>query len=345
VDPEEARAGDDVSPLAFALALCLLGSDRAVVALSNGERAEGRFSLGEGKKLEVFDTRLKTKVSIDPSEVARITVTVESEKIEQGWMWKEEGDHDKVKLPFHYPLRKLETAVTLVSGEVVRGHVTSVFYLETEADDGDGRRFFLLADQKGEKEQKLEDLVYVKEVVLPERAVGNAKLLTFKTKVPAAAVSLDRDASFEAPLAGLLSGKYDLYLFPKEAPAADAPAAKVRYGLTGTPLDAASREKVEKTVAATEEFFTKKLLAAATKDGEVVRVLLELSRVEPTSDDPKKGYVRWELWTLEAKGEGFDVKKRLYLHRLRFDKERGTPRFEYVAEEKLKGAHEGAEFE
>jgi len=330
-----------VSPLAFALALCLLGTDRAVVTLSKGEKVEGRFSLAEGKKLEVFDTRLKTLVTIDPAEVARITVTVESEKLEQGWMWKEEGNHDKVKLPFHYPIRKLETAVTLVSGEVVRGHATTVFYLETEADP-DGRRFFLLADQKGEKEQKLDDLVYVKEVVLPERAVGNAKLLTFKTKVPAAAVSLEREASFEAPLAGLLSGRYDLYLFPKEA--SDTPA-KVRYGLTGKPLDKATLEKVEKTVASTEEFFTRKVVAAATKDGEVVRILVELSRVEETSDDPKKGYVRWEVWTLEAKGDGFDVKKRLYLHRLRFDKDRGTPGFEYVAEEKLTGAREGAEIE
>jgi hypothetical protein len=332
-----------MSPLPFALALCLLGTDRAVVTLSKGEKVEGRFSLAEGKKLEVFDTRLKTLVTIDPAEVARITVRVESEKLEQGWMWKEEGNHDKVKLPFHYPIRKLETAVTLVSGEVVRGHATSVFYLETEADP-DGRRFFLLADQKGEKEEKLDDLVYVKEVVLPERAVGNAKLLTFKTKVPAAAVSLEREASFEAPLAGLLSGRYDLYLFPKEAPAGDTPA-KVRYGLTGTALDKATLEKVEKTVASTEEFFTKKVVAAATKDGEVVRILIELSRVEETSDDPKKGYLRWEVWTLETRGEGLDVKKRLYLHRLRFDKDRGTPRFEYVAEEKLTGAHEGAEIE
>ena len=103
------------------LALQAPDADRATVTLSNGERHEGAFSLTEGRKLELFDVQKSKRIRIDPAEIARVSVTVEEERLEQAWMFKEESDHTKLKLTWKYPLRKLVTDVTLVSGETLRG--------------------------------------------------------------------------------------------------------------------------------------------------------------------------------------------------------------------------------
>jgi hypothetical protein len=313
-------------------------ADRAIVTLSSGERVEGRFSLTDGKKLEVFDARLARRVAIDPAEIARVSASIESEKVEQGWMWREESDHEKIRLPFHYPLRKIQTEVTLVSGEVVRGHATCVFYMAVEGTD-DPRRLFLLADQKGEKDQRLEDLLYVKEVVFPGRAVATASLVTIQAPEPAAAFALERDASFASPLSGLLSGRYDVFLFPRELKG-KGEKSRVRYGLTGTPLEKETLARVEAKVASIEEFFRQKRVVAAAREGTTVRALLELVMTDETTDDAKWGYVRWEVWTFDATTPELDVKKRVFLHRRRFAKAQGAPAFDYVAEEKLRSVKE-----
>lgn len=313
--------------------LCLSqDADQAVVTLSNGERADGAFSLTEGRKLELFDVKKSKRFKIDGPEIVRIGVVVEEEKLEQGWMFKEESDHTKVKLPFKYPLRKLMTDVTLRTGETMRGHVVCVFYLDK---DDERRRFLLLTDQKGEKDQKLEDLLYVKEIVFPNRKAGDAKLGTIKVSGAAAAVSLEREMSFQPPLTGLLSGRYDVYLFGEK---------KVRYGLTGEGVKEEERKAVEEKVAKIEEFFTRKRIVAIARDGEILRALVELTRTEESHDKGWR-YARWEVWTFEATKLSWDVRKRLYLHRLRVAADKGLPEFEYVADAKLKGVSENAVIE
>lgn len=314
----------------IALLLVLMqDADQAIVTLSNGDRLEGAFSLTEGKQLELFEVKKSKRFQIDPAEIARVSVTAEEEKLEQGWMFREESNHEKIKLPYTYPLRTLLTDVTLVSGETLRGHATCVFYL----DQGDERRrLFLLTNQKGEKDQALEDLAYVKEIVLPNRKTGNRKLGTISVKGAVAVVGLDREMSFQPPLTGLPAGRYDVFLFGEK---------KIRYGLTGEAISAEERKLLEDKISKIEEFFTRKKIVATAKDGAVIRALIELTRAEESHDKGWK-YARWEIWIFESTKQSWDIRKRLYLLRQRYPEDKGIPEFEYGADEKLKAVSENA---
>jgi hypothetical protein len=295
--------------------------DHAVVTLSTGERSEGTFALTAGRKLELYDVQKSKRLAIDPKEIARVSAVVEEEKLEQGWMF-----------PYKYPLRTLQSEVTLTSGETLRGRVTCVFYLEGEDDT---RRFFLVANQKGEKGQTLEDLVYVKQVVLPNRAVGGKTTGTIRAPAPAAVVHVDREASFQPPFTGLPTGRYDVFLFRGRA---------IRYGLSGGPIADEDRRQIEAKVASVEEFFTRKRVVGAAREGPLARALIELTRPEESHDKGWR-YARWEVWTFEPTQEAWAIRKRLFLHRERFPANQGMPAFEYAAEEKLRGVPENAAVE
>ena len=147
--------------LPFASLLAEENPDLAQAFYSNGEKAEGEFSFTQGKKLDIFDINKKKRFSVAADEIVHISVSVEEERMEQGWMFREEGLKDKIKLAFFYPLRQLFTDISLASGAVLHGHCNGVFYLEK---DGDSKRYLLVANQKGEKGQTLTDIPYIKEI-------------------------------------------------------------------------------------------------------------------------------------------------------------------------------------
>ncbi len=313
------------------LAVLAQDADLAVVTLSSGERHDGAFSLTEGRRLEIFDAGKSRRIRIESSEIARLSTTVEEEKMEQAWMFKEESDHTKIKLPWKYPLRRLVTEVTLVSGDTIKGRVVGcVFYLEKEDER---KRFILTADQKGEKGQTLEDLVYVKEIVLPNRKVGGRAPCAMKIAGTAAVVNVQREVSFQPPFTGLPSGRYDVFIF-------DGP--RVRYGLAGEKVPAGDVQAMQAKVNLIEEFFTKKRLVDAAREGKVARALVELTRAEESHDRGWR-YARWEVWTFEPTQQGWDVRQRLFLHRVRVPVDRELPRYEYSAEASLAGVPEDAE--
>ena len=301
----------------------------AIATFSNGEKAEGAFSLTEGRKMDFFDVIKQKRVAIDPEEIARIAVSVEEESMQQAWMFKEDGNAEKIMLPWKYPIRKLLTDVTLTTGQSVHGHVVCPFFLE---DDQDSHRYFLVKDQKGEKNQAFEDLTYVKEVVLPNRKVGDAKLGTITVKAAGNPILIDqkRETSFDPPFTALLSGQYDVLIFNDKA---------IRYGLSGDPVSDAEKKAIQEKVDKIEEFYTSKKIVAFGKAGNVVRGLVELTRKEESYD---KGFqfARWELWTFEPTKQSFDVKRRLFLYRQRLEKD--LPVYEYRSDDKLKAVSENA---
>lgn len=303
----------------------------AAVTLSNGERHEGIFSMTPGRRLEIFETRAARRLHLDPAEIARVSVTPDVETMEQAWMFKEESDHTKILLPWKYPLRRLRTEVTVVSGETFQGRVVGcVFFLENEEDR---RRFILTADQKGEKGQALEDLPYVRQIVFPNRPVGGRAPGSLKVPPgPAAAVDVRREVSFQSPLAGLPVGRYDVFLFGE---------ARVRYGLAGEKIQAGELREIQAKVDLIEEFYTRKRLIDAAREGGIIRALVELTRAEESHDKGWR-YARWEVWTFEPTAKSWDLRRRLFLHRVRIPAERELPRYEYAADPRLSGVPENA---
>jgi len=307
-------------------------ADYAIASFSDNTQVDGVFSLTAGKQFEILDTAKSKRFSFAAEELANISIAVEDEKLEQGWMFREESDHTKIKLPYKYPTRKLLVTLTLKSGEIVKGHANGVFYIERGDEQ---QRFFLQSYQKGEKNQALADLVYLKEIKFPNRVAGKAQAGTIAVAAPAAAVQWERETSYQSPLRDLLTGRYDVVLFR---------LPKIRYGLSGGPVKPEDLKNIDQKVQAIEEFFTKKKIVAAVQDGAKVRAIIELTRAEASHDQGWR-YARWEAWTFEPTAQTWDVKKRMLLHRERFSDKAPLPDFEYVRDEKLCGVAENAKLE
>ena len=328
---------------AFATASRLLAEeppDFAQVTFSNGDKTEGEFSLTPGKKLELFDVDKKKRFMIAPEEIVRLAATVEEEKMEQGWMFREEGLKDKIKLPFFYPLRQLLTEITLDSGVTLRGHVNSLFYLEK---DGDAKRHLIYTNQKGEKGQALADLLYVKEIAFPNRKAAAGKLGTIAAPPKTTLLNVGREITIEAPFNALVPGKYDAFIFDsKFKQPFGATPYKIRFGLSGEKAPDEDVAGIYKKIELVEEFYTKKKIVAAIKDKDKVRALMELTRSEASYDAGLR-FARWEVWTFEPTSSTWNIVKRLYLHREKFSDKEALPVFEYGSEDALKSVKESGE--
>ena len=325
--------------LAFSAALHAADEnpDLAQVVYSSGEKAEGEFSLTPGKKLEIFDVNKKKRFSVSQEEIVHISATVEEEKIEQGWMFREEGLKDKIKLAIFYPLRQLWTDITLSSGAVLHGHCNGLFYLEK---DGDSKRYLIVANQKGENKQTLNDIPYIKEVSFPNRKPAAGKLGTMKAPPKTVLYNIEHDMTFEPPFNALGPGKYEALIFNDKFPNPHgATPYKIRYGLTGEKMPEADVKAMQKKIDLVENFFTKQKIVVAMKSGKTIYALMELTRSEANYDAGFR-IVRWEIWTMEPTSTTWDIHKRLYLWREKLPDKEPLPTFEYVEDAKLKGLGE-----
>jgi hypothetical protein len=126
------------------------------VEWSDGHKLAGAISLTPGKDLRVFTSTAQVSLSLD--EVKEIRFTPEKEEMWEGFYFPNAGQATQVKTGDVYPIRYLQTHITLVNGQVVEGHLfTTVFYVEN--DDG-AQKVVVMAKQTGANGQKLADLVY-----------------------------------------------------------------------------------------------------------------------------------------------------------------------------------------
>jgi hypothetical protein len=331
--------------LAVALAAVLAGAGAAraaaeeeagrpgTVTLSSGEVLAGTLRLTRGKGLELFETTLRRRLTIRLEEVARLAALPEHEEMAQAWRFLEEGSPEKVKLAYRYPLRKILTEITLRSGASLRGHLVAA-PLYVRAAEGE-RKVLLLADQKGEPDQALADLVYVREVALDGPAAPALGAASLAVLAPGAreiaAVDLAHEASLElapgAP-APLVPGRYDIFVRTPKA---------IVFGLSGAPdaLAPEDRAAIAARIAGIEEFFDGKEVRALAGGPGAARALVELTRARPSDGKDAAGkpygYIRWELWTLAKSGASWDVTARLFLFRERVEPGAPLPRLEMRA--------------
>lgn len=146
-------------------------SVKGTIELSNGERMEGRLSLVGVPALELFDLEAKQWRELRLEELARIDAKVRSEAMEKEWRWKESGSDEKVFTGKAYPRRWLDHEITLKDGKRFKAHVRgAVLIVEIERPGADPvkKRLALKQYERGEAGQKLEDLVYVKAIVVEQ---------------------------------------------------------------------------------------------------------------------------------------------------------------------------------
>ncbi|MBI3270102.1 MAG: hypothetical protein HYZ53_13840 [Planctomycetes bacterium] len=310
------------------------------LTLSTGEAFSGALFLAEGKSLDIYDVEHKRRHPLTLAEISSIAVEIEEERMQDGWMFLEEGSDKKVKLPFQYPVRKYLTLITLTGGQVIRGHAVSPIYLRAGEEE---RRFLLLSDQKGEKGQPLKDLAYVREVCFdadapsPSAAPGGASpapitprlaslLATLNGAREACIVDAERDKGFpmKAPrhgylfrAEGLLPGAYDLWVRGENGLFG---ALSVPPPADGRALSEPDREAIRERIRSIEEFFDEKLILQIVGGLDRAKLLLEMRRTKPTSmKDEASGasfkFIRWELWTLHRLETTWEIDARIFLFR------------------------------
>ena len=127
-----------------------------VVEWSDGHKLTGAISLTPGKDLRIFADTAQVSLSLD--EVKEIRFTVEKEQMWEGFYFPNAGQATQVKTGEVYPIRYLQTHITLGNGQVVEGHLfTTVFYVE---NDNGAQKVVVMAKQTGANGQKLADLIY-----------------------------------------------------------------------------------------------------------------------------------------------------------------------------------------
>jgi len=141
------------------------------VELSSSVKVSGRIFTTRAKRVKIFNLEKDVYEYVPVPAVRKMEALVEWERMEKEWRFKEAGSPEKVYSGREYPARKLAYRLTLLGGHTITGHILGQpLYL---AREGKTDRFVLHDRQKGALDTTLEDLVYLKRVVLHE--AGNAE--------------------------------------------------------------------------------------------------------------------------------------------------------------------------
>jgi hypothetical protein len=105
--------------------------------------------------------------------IKRIEVTVQWERMDKEWRFKEAGNPEKIYTGREYPVRMLEWRLVLRNDHEIVGHILGQPLYVSEG--GRAERFILHQRDKGEMGQALKDLVYVKRVEFGPEAYERAE--------------------------------------------------------------------------------------------------------------------------------------------------------------------------
>ena len=148
------------------------------VEWSDGHKLAGAISLTPGKDLHIFSGGSQVTMALD--QVKEIQFKPEKEQMWEGFYFPNAGQATQVKTGEVYPIRYLQTQITLGTGQVVAGHLfTTVFYLEN--DDG-VQKVVVMAKQSGPNGSKLSDLIYPTAIRFDGGAASTASAQIYLTQ-------------------------------------------------------------------------------------------------------------------------------------------------------------------
>lgn len=143
------------------------------VELSDGEVIAGYITTTRDQPWTVFVENEKRWRLLPPLAVLSITAIVEEESLQPQWRWQAMGSPQRVYTGQQYPFRRMRWKFHLIDGSEVVGTVKGQPFWVTH----DGRTtgpLVLHERDKGPLGGRLEDLVYVKRIVISRRAMQQA---------------------------------------------------------------------------------------------------------------------------------------------------------------------------
>lgn len=136
-----------------------------VIEISSGKQLPGWLYTTRDKPWVVFDPVLERWRQIPFITVLSITAVVTEEKYELQWRWKGMGEPEKVFTGKKFPYRRFLWEFRLIDGSIVKGAVKGQ-PIWVRWDKKTAGPLVLHERDKGKIDVKLEDLYYVKKIVV-----------------------------------------------------------------------------------------------------------------------------------------------------------------------------------
>jgi hypothetical protein len=142
------------------------------VELSSGLKLPGKIYTTRGKRLKVYNLKRGLYEYVAVPALKRIDVTVEWERVDPEWRFKESGNPEKVFTGRSYPVRSMAWTLVLRNDHEIYGHILGQpLYID---HNGKVDRFLLHQRDKGEMGQTLQDIPYIRAVVFGVEAYNQA---------------------------------------------------------------------------------------------------------------------------------------------------------------------------
>lgn len=144
------------------------------VELSDGTLKPGSLFLTREARLRIYDAALQRQRDVPLQAIRKIECAVEKEWLEKEWRFKEGANDEKVYTGRSYPSREYLHTITLSDGRTIKGPLAAIVYVQADADR-DAERFLLHKRDKGELDQSLKSLLYVRKIELGDEALTEGK--------------------------------------------------------------------------------------------------------------------------------------------------------------------------
>lgn len=144
------------------------------VELSDGHIVPGSVYLTRDARLRIYDETLKRHRDVPLEAIRSIECEVGKEWQEKEWRFKEAASDEKVFTGRKYPSREYLHTITLNDGRTITGPLSAIVYVQPD-DDHKAERFLLHKRDKGELDQPLKSLRYVRKIELGDEALAEGK--------------------------------------------------------------------------------------------------------------------------------------------------------------------------
>jgi hypothetical protein len=147
---------------------------------SDGRIHPGRLFLTRDARLKIFDQERKRHREIPLQAIKRIDCAVVKQWLEKEWRFKENANDEKYFTGRTYPAREYSHKITLQNGQTIEGSLSAIVYLRDESAK-EPKRFLLHKRDKGNPGTDLKSLVYVRSILLGDKALLEGKRKAAKT--------------------------------------------------------------------------------------------------------------------------------------------------------------------
>ena len=144
----------------------------AIISMSDGSIYQGNLEIIGSRPLTIVVFGEKRQRKILLSDIVLLEHIVEKKSLERPWTFKESGRIEKIYSEGSYPLFNFKSKITLVTGDVIEGHILSAAFT-LRAKTGKAK-IFLKRQIKGKLNDPLAAVVHISTIRFPDIKIQDA---------------------------------------------------------------------------------------------------------------------------------------------------------------------------